>query len=181
MHVQAFYFFADSRKQNLVGLTKLFAVACLLIDSVVGLDLADQMAVSTFYLSRTLLLAAFTILKISRSEQLAAFLDLDRGEAAYFAIINMFKGMSLENDDLASRSATILAQLWRSQKIFRRPDGTLDGLSLRIRSRLAMSVIFDCLWWWREEFAGVKNPFSTEKVDQRKSWPLSPKFGNACD
>lgn len=73
---------------------------------------------------------------------------------------------SLENDDLYARGAMILSQLWTSTRVFQGPDGIVDGLSLRIRTRLSMGVVFDCFWWWREEFQGKLSPFDGTVTEQ---------------
>ena len=109
------------------------------------------------------LLAAFIILKISRS-CLAGRVDLRAGEKAYFATILEFRESSLENDDLCARAAMVLGQLWSSTRVFRRPDGVVDGLALRIRSRLSMGIVHECFWWWREEFQGKANPYGAQST-----------------
>jgi transcriptional regulatory protein LEU3 len=105
-----------------------------------------------------MILAGFTILKISKCP-IAPFLGQKDGERPYFATIVFLRKSSLENDDLYARGAMILTQLRTSHRIFKAADGTTNSLSLRIRTRLAMSVVFDCFWWWREEFQGKPSPF----------------------
>lgn len=117
------------------------------------------------------MLAAFTILKIHRSE-LAPHLDLQAGEQAYFAAIFFAREESLQNNDLSARAASILGQLWNSQSIFKNKNGTVDSLTSRISSRLSMSTLFDCLWWWRQEFGGLGNPY--ENRQQSKILPIAP-------
>ena len=121
-----------------------------------------------------MILAAFIILKISRS-YLAGKVDLRSGEKAYFMAIVSLRESSLQNDDLYARGAMILTQLWTSTRVFRRPNGIVDGLSLRIRTRLSMSVVFDCFWWWREEFQGKPSPYNDSRTQQARgngSWLL---------
>jgi transcriptional regulatory protein LEU3 len=117
----------------------------------------------TTYIHRSLTLAALSILKLSRSG-LAQYLDLASGEMAYFACVSILKADSLKYNDLAARGAMILTQLWTSENVFRTPTGTVDGLALRVRSRLSMSIMFDCFWYWREEFGGQPSPFRTEET-----------------
>ena len=122
-----------------------------------------------------MILAAFIILKISRS-YLAGRVDLGSGEKAYFAAIVSLREFSLQNDDLYARGAMILTQLWTSSRVFRRPDGVIDALTLRIRTRLSMSVVFDCFWWWREEFQGKTSPYNDAGTQQGRgngSWLLA--------
>jgi transcriptional regulatory protein LEU3 len=83
---------------------------------------------------RTLTLAACTILRIYRSD-LRLRTDLSLGERCYFAAIHILRKRSLQNNDVSSRSAAMLTQLWQSKQIFRRADGTGSSLRVRIRSR----------------------------------------------
>lgn len=122
------------------------------------------------FIPKFLDMAAFTILKISRCD-LSHMLDLERGRRAYFFVINFCRNVSIQGGDVMSRSEGILTQLWASKNIFRRSDGSIDSLTLRCGSRLAMSVIYDCLWWWRTEFAGKQDPYE-DSEPQRESRTL---------
>jgi hypothetical protein len=115
------------------------------------------------YVGWSKLLAAFIILRISRS-CLASRVDLRAGEKAYFATILDFREASLENDDLCARGAMVLGQLWSSTRVFRQPDGVVDGLVLRVRSRLSMGIVHECFWWWREEFQGKAHPYKAQST-----------------
>lgn len=114
------------------------------------------------FIQKTIVLAACTILKIHRSD-LAPHLDLEAGEQAYFASIVFAREGSIQNNDLSARGATIFSQLWNSQNIFKGKDGKVDSLSSRISSRLSTSIVFDCLWWWRQEFGGSGNPYENKR------------------
>lgn len=118
--------------------------------------------IATAFIHKTVMLATCTILKIHRSE-LAPHLDLEAGEQAYFACIVFAREGSLQSNDLSARGATIFSQLWNSPNIFRGKDGKIDSLSSRISSRLSTSVVFDCLWWWRQEFGGSGNPYENRR------------------
>jgi hypothetical protein len=107
-----------------------------------------------------MLLAACILLKILRS-RLTDQVDGRAGEEAYFATITTLRESSLENNDLCARGAMVLSQLWTSSRIFRQPDGLVDGLTLYIRSRFSMGIVYDCFWWWREEFQGKSNPYKS--------------------
>jgi transcriptional regulatory protein LEU3 len=160
VQIQAFYFFAKSDSLDIVGLTELYSIAQALVNDATVLGELDQLAaVCSTYICRSISLAAFSILKISKSS-LSSFLDFRTGERAYFAAIRFLKKASLENDDLSAKAAAILTQLWTSDRVFKRADGEIESLTLRIRSRSSMSVVFDCIWWWREEFGGQTSPFS---------------------
>ncbi|EHK17250.1 uncharacterized protein TRIVIDRAFT_205851 [Trichoderma virens Gv29-8] len=146
--------------RKLEAFIPLYAVACSLINTACqqSWDEGATAKNAPVFVQKSLMLAAFTILKISRSE-LAPHLDLQAGEQAYFAAIFFAREESLQNNDLSARGASILGQLWNSQSIFKGKHGIIDSLSSRITSRLSMSTLFDCLWWWRQEFGGLGNPY----------------------
>ncbi|KAK4506372.1 hypothetical protein PRZ48_000102 [Zasmidium cellare] len=71
----------------------------------------------------------------------------------------IFVGHLGMSGDTFSRAATILMQLCTSKKIFRKPDGTVDSLSLQCVQRQGMNVVFSCFWWWRWEFNAQSFPY----------------------
>ncbi|KAG9242434.1 hypothetical protein BJ878DRAFT_170303 [Calycina marina] len=159
LHIRAFHFFAKPEVIDTTGLIMLFSIARSVLDRVSSLDALRDFALYTVqYVFRTVLLAAFSILKISRSH-LAPCIDSNGGEKSYFSSIQIAKRRSLQIGDVDSKCCLILTQLWSSKNVFKRRDGTSDGLQLRTRSRLSMGVVFDCFWWWRAEFGGQLNPY----------------------
>lgn len=134
VHIRSFHFFAKPNDMNLKGLILLHAVARSVLDQVSNLDASQDFALySVQYVFRTVLLAAFSILKISRSD---ASQHVDGSDKSYFASIQFAKRRSLHSGDVDSKCSLILTQLWSSKNIFRRRDGTSDSLRLRTRSRL---------------------------------------------
>jgi len=138
--------------------------------------------ISQSFIDRTLLLAGFCILKLCRSP-LAQHLDLAAGERAYFSAAQFSKTTSLQKNDLGARCAAILTNLWGSTKIFRRKDGSVESLGIRLRTRLSMSVSFDMFWYWREEFGHMANPYNGEDAipANAQSEPTTPgKLNSSC-
>ncbi|KAG7284396.1 hypothetical protein NEMBOFW57_010769 [Staphylotrichum longicolle] len=162
LHVNSFLFFTadDTQALDHDGLVELYYTAYKVIMGTKATYPGKSSGPD--YANWSKLLAAFIILKISRS-CLASRVDLRAGEKAYFATILEFRESSLGNDDLCARGAMVLGQLWSSTRVFRRPDGVVDGLALRIRSRLSMGIVHDCFWWWREEFQGKANPYNAQR------------------
>ena len=159
----AFYFFEPTPSLNMEGLVRLWCVALQLIDTIMELD--RKMSLITYWpslIERTTALTAITILRLSRSS-MAPHLDLEAGEKAYFSAIKAFEKASLQPDDLRSRAVKILSQLWTNQDVFKYPDGHIDSLRTRIRSRLSMSIVFDCFLWYKDTALDHFNPFQHEK------------------
>lgn len=134
--IRAFHFFAAYDTARTAGLIQLYSLSCSVLDMLHELDVSNDLALySTQWLQRMLIVASHSILKITRSD-LRTCVDLKHGERAYFKAIMFSKKRSAENNDLDSRNAIILTQLWASDSIFRKRDGTLVGDRLRMRSRL---------------------------------------------
>lgn len=134
--IKAFHFFAAPDTARTAGLVQVYALSCSVLNMLHDLDVAEDIALySIQWLQRIAVLASNSILKITRSE-LQTHVDLEHGESAYFKAIMFVKRRSTENNDLDSRSVTILSQLWASDSLFRKKDGSLVGDRLRLRSRL---------------------------------------------
>ncbi len=145
---------------------RLYNLACTVIETMTQLVETQDASGTTSYIQKMLVLAAFDILRIARSH-LSSTVDVERGRKAYFALIVYCRTISIQDSDLPSRTAVILTQLWTSKRAFLQSDGTIDSLTLHCRSRLSMSVVFDCFWRWRREFAGQTTPYNeTGNVDK---------------
>ncbi|KAL6903235.1 hypothetical protein GGI43DRAFT_401549 [Trichoderma evansii] len=167
LYLLAYHFLVDAAFRKPEGFISLYAVACSLVNTVCLRSEEEESVakVAPAFIQKTTVLASCIILKIHRSE-LAPHLDLEAGERAYFASIVFAREGSIQNNDLSARGATIFSQLWNSQKIFKGKDGKIDSLSSRISSRLSTSIVFDCLWWWRQEFGGSGNPYENKRQTQ---------------
>jgi hypothetical protein len=96
-------------------------------------------------------LSSFIILRLLKSS-VANYLD-ESSKDNFFLGVNIMKRLSAESNDMPARLTMMLTQLWNSDKAFKNADGS-DSISLKIRTRLVMSPVFDAIWWWREEFGG---------------------------
>lgn len=144
---------------NFTDLETMYDVACSLIELVSSLDQTENFAFyGPVFVSKYLQLAACTVLKIVRSE-VRGSLNVARGQKSYFSVIQLHKVLSIRSDDVFARSTIILTQLWTSKKVFRYADGVTHPLAVRFHSRYGASALFDCYWWWRQEFAGQPNPY----------------------
>ncbi|OTB18147.1 hypothetical protein K445DRAFT_314962 [Daldinia sp. EC12] len=153
------YHFLDWPSPDHGGLIKLYTISYKLIEYLTSKDQSVGFArACPDFIHKTTLLAAISILKIQKSE-LVRHVNSASGEKAYFSAIYLCQRISLQSNDLGARGVIILGQMWTSKNMYRRPDGRVDSLSTRIRSRLSMSVVFDSFWWWRVEFNGQTSPY----------------------
>lgn len=104
-----------------------------------------------FYIACALLFASYALLRISKSSVPLPSGEREEAKSALFLAIGLMKRLSIDINDMCSKSVTYLTKLWNSPRTFKKPDGT-DMLTLRARSRLNGSHVVDAILWWREEF-----------------------------
>lgn len=169
LHLLTYHFFERINDDNHSGFVQIHSAACSFLETLAAETKKSEISESCpVFIERTVTLAAFSILKICRSN-LANHFKPEMSENAYFGAILFSRRASLQNDDLGARGVALMSQLWTSKHIFQHADGSMHSLGTRIRSRLSMSVVFDCFWWWREEFAGQPSPYHDESPETSPS------------
>ena len=168
IHIMAYHFFAHPTHPgpDADGLSRFYSLCISVIQTTVAMTMsqpAASSAVSQSFIDRTITLAGFSILRLVRSS-LAQHLDLAAGEQAFFQAVQFLKGVSLQQGDIGIRTALIMRDLRSSNRVFRRKDGRVEPLALRLRTRLSMSVSYDMFWYWREEFSNMQNPYNGEEA-----------------
>ena len=143
---------------------------------------------STNYILQMIIAAGFSLLKLMNSF-FASHVDIEYGRNLFNSTIQAIRTISVFTNDLPSRLAEVLAQLWRSSGAgSRRPvatNGSTDSsLQLKVKCRMSMSLVFDSVWRWREEFQaqGRGNlecmpvlPFPIHHVVNADNVPAAPK------
>lgn len=80
------------------------------------------------------------------------YVDVDAGTNAFNSTISAYKQSSVEDNDTNGRSTKFLAQIWAIHAdMF---ETCPQPPSISIKSRLFFSIVHDCLWQWREKYAG---------------------------
>ncbi|EPS41909.1 hypothetical protein H072_4151 [Dactylellina haptotyla CBS 200.50] len=133
-----------------------------------------------FYIYQMFTCAAFMMLKVLRSSYFNRYLDVEGGIKGFNSALGALRNISVADNDLPGRMSDVLTQLWecgtlsfdRSSTVGGSVDGSVSGAisttdrdevmdngetlhagwDLRIRSRMSMSVVYDSLWKWREQF-----------------------------
>lgn len=120
-----------------------------------GVDGIDVLIHCPYYIFQLLLACGFTLLKLLRSP-FAQYVDIEAGKSLFNSTISACRKISISNNDLPGRLADVLAQLWAWGN---KPDTTCSDSGIRVgqvplavKSRMSMSVVYDCLWRWRKEF-----------------------------
>jgi hypothetical protein len=99
--------------------------------------------------------AGFTLLKLLNSF-FANHIDFEHGRSLFNRTIWAIRKISVRTNDLPSRLAEVLAQLWKGSGASSRrmPSGNAtsdNSLQLKVKCRMSMSLVFDSVWRWREE------------------------------
>ncbi|KAF2173686.1 hypothetical protein M409DRAFT_48626 [Zasmidium cellare ATCC 36951] len=155
--------------QSIPGLLLLHALCCSLTTCLMSLDDTTEFVLyMPYYYRRAVMLAGICILRISRSP-LQAYLQTEPREQALANAVRVIKRSSIETGDTDYRQAIILTQLWKGKdrggglgKISGDPQ---NALHLKLRNRLSMSVVFECFWWWRSDFAGLSDPYNDDEPE----------------
>lgn len=106
---------------------------------------------------RLITLAALFILRLCDSS-LANHLDMDGGKRAFHSAMSFLRNVSVEDNDLPGKSSRIFSQLWTMQGTSQHSQ---QEPRLKLRTRLAASLLHDQIWTWRESFGGQKSAART--------------------
>jgi hypothetical protein len=124
---------------------------------------------ATNYILQMALAACFSLLKLLSSSFFARTVDFNRGRSLFHRTIDGIRAMCILQNDLPWRLAELMVQLWNGARVEARaqaaemgdgensnPIGSRtvidDSLQLKVRCRMSMSLVFDSIWRWREEF-----------------------------
>ncbi|KAI1267783.1 hypothetical protein F5Y18DRAFT_415849 [Xylariaceae sp. FL1019] len=115
---------------------------------------------STNYLQQMLVACGFALLKLMRSF-FSKTIDFARGRTLFHRTITAIRKTSVVDNDLQWRLAELMVQMWNGARIDQTnqahygDDSAVpvdDSLQLKVRCRHSMSLVYDSIWRWREEF-----------------------------
>lgn len=132
--------------------TTSFLEAAFSIESAAG----NVLVFSTNYILQMIIAAGFSLLKLMNSF-FVSHISIEYGRDLFNRTIQAIRSVSVFTNDLPNRLAEVLAQLWRSSGAGSRRsvaanDSTDNSLQLKVKCRMSMSLVFDSVWRWREEF-----------------------------
>ncbi|CAM1504471.1 Fc.00g020620.m01.CDS01 [Cosmosporella sp. VM-42] len=193
LHMRLAGFFDSSKTpgymDDLMGLWR--ATTCFL-DELLEVDKATTpnetvsgaiLLYASNYIQQMLVAAGFTLLKMMRSF-FAKTIDFQRGRQLFKQTIQAIRATSVVNNDLQWRLAELMVQMWNGarldnnqQKFNSADDSPIqmdDSLQLKVRCRHSMSLVFDSVWRWREDFQAM----GRGSLDGAVKQPTNPDSAN---
>lgn len=174
--LSAFFYSPDSPDYH-SHLSSLWLATTSFLECVFDLDnsAGGLLPHASNYLLQMIIAAAFALLKLLNSS-FADNIKLTHGRELFLRTIRAIRTISVATNDLPSRLAEVLAQLWKSGGSGSRTgnafnESTKDSLQLKVRCRMSMSLVHDSVWRWREDFQtkdrgnleiALKNPTNPE-------------------
>ena len=155
LHLRLGAFFDSPTSKNYSSdLLALWLAATTFLETALGLDLTanEILPYASNYVLQMIVAAGFAIMKLLNSF-FASYIDLDYGRALFSRTIRAIRIISVTTNDLPARLAEVLAQLWRGGGAGSKKSSSMDNsLQLKVRCRMSMSLVFDSVWRWREDF-----------------------------
>jgi hypothetical protein len=103
--------------------------------------------------------AGFSLLKLMHHFLGEHELDAKGASELLSRTVWALRSMSVMENDLAERLSEVLAQVWKSGRVRAEPNrnnigegAADDSLQLKVKCRMSMSVVFDSVWQWRQNF-----------------------------
>lgn len=148
LHLRSFHLFdSPSSPAYETRIISLYTTATSLVEHILNIENNNNAVLlyCPFYVYQMFVCSSFVLLKILQSSVFKTFVDWDSGRNLFAQSLAAIRRMSVATNDMPWRLADVLTQLSGSEHVH-------DEFELRIRSRMSMSVMFDSLWKWREEF-----------------------------
>lgn len=159
LHLRLSAFFdSPTSKDYQLDLLALWLSTTSFLEAAFNLETSAGSAIivyATNYFLQMIIASGFTLLKLLNSF-FANHIDLVYGRQLFNRTIWTIRSISVTNNDLPSRLAEVLAQLWRGSgagsKVSPGGNDMADSsLQLKVKCRMSMSLVFDSVWRWREE------------------------------
>ncbi len=158
LHLRLAAFFDSSTSDDYTtDLLALWLATSHFLECAFALEIsAGVLAYATNYILQMIVAAGFTLLKVLNSF-FARHIDIEYGKTLFNRTIWAIRTISVATNDLPSRLAEVLVQLWRgggagSRLLYNDGDIPDGSLQLKVRCRMSMSLVYDSVWRWREEF-----------------------------
>ena len=162
--VQAFHFHRNLSEVHFMTFVDTFDTALTILQYVDNFDKGTQLpAKPPLHVCYSVLLATHILLRLCKGPS-SAYLDAHKAEDAFYLGLKLCQRQSNGDNDTFSKNVLILTQFWSSDRIFQTNNET-QFIDLRIRSRLAMSCVFDHIVYWKREFGSTSSLAPAQRKD----------------
>lgn len=160
----AMHFYKSAITLDMQSSTLIFNATSSVLEQIRDLekDHALHRTCTRFLLTVTLL-SLTSIARILKGP-FAGYLDQVRGYNLFDIGVCFLRSSSILKGDFAERAAGFAEQMWKSKKVFRNSDGSIN-ITLRVRNRLSGGLLHDTLKYWKEEFFDSKYMHSAPGLD----------------
>ncbi|KAH8840726.1 hypothetical protein MCOR27_005405 [Pyricularia oryzae] len=186
LHLRLAAFFDSSKTQTYVDdLKELFRATTSFLDAVLEGDYDtnpqeqggnDTLKYATNYIQQMLVATGFVLLKLMRSF-FAKIIDFERGRLLFHRTSQAIRATSVNRNDLSWRLAELMVQMWNGARVdptYMESGMIDDSLQLKVRCRHSMSLVFDSIWAWREDYEArgrgsldaLKNPTNPDSANE---------------
>ena len=147
----AIHFYKSATTLDMQSCMLIFNATSSVLEQVRDLDrdYGLQRICTQFLLTATLLSLA-CMARILKGP-FAGYLDQTCGYDLFEIGVRFARSCSLQKGDFGERCAAIAERIWKSNKVFRNPDGSIN-ITLRVRNRLSSGPWHDTVTCWKEEF-----------------------------
>lgn len=145
------------------GLSLLYVSATTFLEASLGVETAvgSMLNYCSNYIYQMTMAAGFVLLKLYKSF-FSANIDVEYTKILFSRTIWGLRTMSVSANDLPARMTEVLARMWKTGMPAAPAPGTgggeVDGsLQLKVKCRMSMSLVYDSVWRWREDFLAQGN------------------------
>lgn len=153
LHLSAFFDDPTTTKDYRERLLTLYAATTSFLEAAMNLEteVGPVLSYTPYYIYQMMVAGGCTLQKLGKSF-FSTHIDMDYTKDLFNRTIWAIRGVSVSSNDLPERLAEVLAQMWRLGGA-PTPNNTEidDTLTLKVRCRMSMSLLYDSVWRWRED------------------------------
>ncbi|KAF2471500.1 uncharacterized protein BDR25DRAFT_20355 [Lindgomyces ingoldianus] len=172
----AMHFYKSATTLDLQSCMLIFNATSSVLEQVQDLDKDYGLhRICTRFLLMVILFSLASMARILKGP-FAGCLDQIRGYNLFDNGVRFSRSCSVQKADFGERGAAFAEQIWKSKKVFRNPDGSIN-ITLRVRNRLSGGPLHDAIRCWKDEFFDPKYMHSAPSTDIETGIPSSATAG----
>lgn len=178
LNLNSFYFFdtsvSESRKQ---GILKAYTSAVNLVSLYTSADASNEaLLYLPHYHSRMLLTATCLVIKVLKSSYASELGDTAYGRRTINACILALSRCSVSDNDVCGKAVKLMSKIWH-----REPSNDRTPPQLTIKSRGSASIMYDFIWTWRKDLAGLPRTNTGPSNETLLEESLAAQFASSLE